>query len=173
MARLCSHRSVTPEGRSPRPCTQRRVVAVGALGGGVAAAGTRGVTGALGSRKSSHFLCFSLSVLCPSPLGTPGLAEGSADPSLPRAALQPAFSGGLGMIRAGLEVDGPTHHAQTAALAPPRSTSPWDGERGCCPGGTSLPLKGLSVLEGAGSQLAGAEELIQGESFPYSPRLKH
>lgn len=79
------------------------------------------------------------------------------------------------MIRVGCGVDEPMYHPPAAALSLSRSTSVWDGERGCSQRDTTRLLKGRLVLKGAGSQLTGAEELIQSESSP--PRkvetLKH
>lgn len=76
------------------------------------------------------------------------------------------------MIRAGLGVDGPIYHPQTAVLSSSRSTSLWDGERGCSQRETTPHLKGFLVLKGDGSQLTGAEKLTQGESFPPLPKAE-
>lgn len=77
------------------------------------------------------------------------------------------------MIRVDLGANEPICHPQTAVLSFSRSASLRGGERGYSQRGTTWHLKGFLVLKGAGSQLAGAKELIQGESFPPSPRLKH
>lgn len=74
------------------------------------------------------------------------------------------------MTRVGLGADGPTCHLLTAALSPFRSALQRDGERGCSQRETTWHLQGILVLKGAGGQLTGAEERIQGESFSPLPQ---